>query len=193
MTSPFAILPPFHHNRLPSLKEEAAPFKIDGVYCRLIPLNRGLYSIVDAEDYERLSPWRWYAFRKKNGLWYARRNGSNLLGEPDAILMHRSVMGLSYGDGLTVDHVRILETLDNRRKNLRIATYGQNAVHSRMQSNNTSGFKGVNLHAYSGLWRARTVVNGREITTYHKTKEEAYAARRLSSAEHFGEFANEGE
>lgn len=183
--------PPKHPLRLPCLRENAVPFKIDGAYCRLIPLNRGLYAIVDATDYERLIPWRWYARKNKRGGYYVGRNGSHQLGEPDCILMHREILGLTRGDGLTGDHIRTGETLDNRRKNLRIATYSQNGANSRLPKNNTSGFKGVNKHARSGLWRSRVNINGREITTYHKTKEEAYAHRRLSSAEHFGEFARD--
>lgn len=37
------------------------PFKIDGVYCMLIPLSGGQFSIVDATDYQWLSQWRWTA------------------------------------------------------------------------------------------------------------------------------------
>jgi hypothetical protein len=184
-------LPPSHHLRLPSQYVDAAPFKIEGVYCRLIQLNRGMYAIVDADDYERLAHWRWYAWRNpRTGHYYARRNGSRLLNEPCAVLMHREVAGLSFKDGLTVDHIEIMATLDNRRKNLRVATYGQNAVHSRKPRNNVSGFKGVSFHPHSGLWRSRVHVDGVERTTYHETKLEAYAARRLSSAKYFGEFAN---
>ncbi|PBX07806.1 hypothetical protein CJT86_34860 [Pseudomonas aeruginosa] len=42
-----------------------------------------------------------------------------------------------------------------------------------MQSNNTSGYKGVSLHKQSGLWFAYAQAEGKRYSAgYHKTPEE---------------------
>ena len=50
-----------HFSKIVPIIEEAVPFKIDGVYCRLIPLDKGLYTIVWESDYLWLMQWPWYA------------------------------------------------------------------------------------------------------------------------------------
>jgi hypothetical protein len=54
---------------------------------------------------------------------------------------------------------------------------------------NTSGYKGVSRHV-NGLWRARIVINGKEYTTYHKTRAEASKAYKEMSRKLHGEFSN---
>jgi hypothetical protein len=47
-----------HQRRIRPVIEEAQPFKLDGIYCRLIPLTQGQYAIVWASDYEWLMQWK---------------------------------------------------------------------------------------------------------------------------------------
>src|SRR5258708_16286059 len=69
------------------------------------------------------------------------------------ISLHRQLTGYP-----ATDHVN-RDGLDNRRCNLRPATGSQNAANKGRQSNNTSGFKGVNWN--DGAWQASLCVNGR--------------------------------
>ena len=53
-----------HQLRKVHLPEDATPFKIDSIYCRLIPLTQGLHAIVDESDYIWLMKYAWRA------VWY---------------------------------------------------------------------------------------------------------------------------
>ena len=175
-----------HCNRIRPLVEDAQPFKIDGVYCRLIPLTKGMHAIVDAADYKWLMQWKWNASWNQtvNGF-YAKRGG----GGGPTTQMHRVILGLEKGDGKKGDHKNQC-TIDNRRKNLRDASNPQNTQNQGRRSDNTSGYKGVDFHQGSGKWRARIVVGGkRESLGLFWTKEEAYAAYCAAAIKYFGEFA----
>lgn len=91
-----------------------------------------------------------------------------------------------------IDHINGNKT-DNRIENLRLATTSQNAMNSKMFSNNTSGVKGVNWIASRNRWRVQIKRDG--ITYFggrFKTIEEAeVAARNLRDRLH-GEFSNSG-
>src|ERR1700729_3697279 len=54
-----------HNGRKRPVLEDAQPFKIQDVYCRLISLSRGMFAIVNASDYEWLMQWKWYAAKNK--------------------------------------------------------------------------------------------------------------------------------
>jgi hypothetical protein len=84
---------------------------------KLIPLTQGKFAIVDAEDYERLSKYKWHV-DKGDSTYYAARGivGKNFR-------MHREI--LNAPEGLVVDH-RNHNGLDNRKKNLRLCTRSQN-------------------------------------------------------------------
>ena len=180
-----------HHGSATVTKvEQAAPFKIDGVYCRLIPLTQGLYTIVWESDYEWLMQWKWYAERRpENGKFYAARTEHNK-GNPLHFFMHRVIVGLEIGDPLEGDHKYPPNTLDNRRSNLRKSDrYGQ-AQNTRKKSNNTSGYKGVSYDKRSKGWKAQIMARGKyRFLGRFATKEAAYAAYCAAAKLYHGEFA----
>ena len=151
-----------HQGRIRPTIEEAVPFKIDGVYCRLIALTQGFYAIVWESDYKRLMQWKWFAHRSSHGKrkWYAYRNEITSDGTQFLMSMHRDVIGLTYGDELNVDHIDSDATLDNRRSNLRIATTAENGMNRYEPSNNTSGQKGVTWVKRICKWQAQIWANG---------------------------------
>jgi pterin-4a-carbinolamine dehydratase len=75
-----------------------------------------------------------------------------------------------------VDHINHIRN-DNRWLNLENSTHRMNAKNRPISTRNTTGVVGVNLHNKTGLWRARTTVNGITETTYHKEFNEAVQAR----------------
>jgi hypothetical protein len=86
--------------------------------------------------------------------------------------------------GLIIDH-KNNEPDCNVPANLRVATRSQNNANRKPKHK----YKGISLHKKTGLWRARITVNGKEITTYHQTDEQAARAYdRLASKAH-GSFA----
>lgn len=91
-----------------------------------------------------------------------------------------------------VDHVDH-DTLNNRPDNLRDATMSQNGMNKSMQSNNTSGYKGVSFHAGRGEFIAYAKVNGKMVFGgWHKSAiDAAYSAANLREKLH-GEFVYHG-
>lgn len=171
--------------------DDAAPFKIEGVYCKLIPLTKGQFAIVDEADYARLASRDWFAWwNPSTKTYYAER--TQFLGNNKKInvFMHRQILELEKGDRRLSDHENGA-TLDNRRRNLRIANRMQNGANSKLRSNNKSGYKGVSWDKRGNLWVARIQVNRRTIHLgSFESKEAAAAAYRAAALLYFGEFAS---
>jgi len=92
----------------------------------LIPLTQGQYALVDDEDYEDISQFKWYAvWGPHPRSFYATRNVRLANGKWRQELMHRRILGLERGDKRQCDHI-YHNTLDNRRDMIRIVTRGQN-------------------------------------------------------------------
>lgn len=106
---------------------------------RYIPLTRGKYAVVDADDYVWLSLHKWHAYRDRSGTWYARRwyHGKQ-------ISMHCEIMQPI--EGYVVDHIDG-DGLNNRRSNLRICTRAQN--NRNRPKLKTKG----HTSPYKGIWR----------------------------------------
>lgn len=98
---------------------------------------------VDKKDYEVLIKHIWRPSPKKTGGFYATTR-IKTAGKYKTTYAHRIIMNPN--KGMVIDHINH-ETLDNRRKNLRVCTQSQNAFNRGLQRQNTSGYKGV--HYYS--------------------------------------------
>jgi hypothetical protein len=77
---------------------------------RYIPLIRGGFAVVDAEDYERLMKHKWYLCQEDNVFYAFRYTGGK------QIRMHREIMNTP--KGVMVDHID-RNGLYNRKRNLR--------------------------------------------------------------------------
>jgi hypothetical protein len=91
-----------------------------------IPLNRGLITLIDDEDFGLVGSIVWHAF-KSNTTDYARGQGPN-----GRIFMHRLLFGLGpWKHGMPeVDHID-RNGLNNQRSNLRIVDTAGNAQNRR--------------------------------------------------------------
>ena len=145
-----------------------------------IELTQGKKSIVDDEDFEILSKFKWYAsFNSKT--FYAMRSFDGT-----TALMHREI--LRPEPGQIVDH-KNGNGLDNRKSNLRVCSHKQNLMNRSKQKNNSSGYKGVALMRDRNKWYASIKVNGKSISLgVYKEKEDAIKAYREASNKFFGEY-----
>lgn len=118
-----------------------------------VPLSRGLFALVSAEDYDRVMAHKWMA-RLEKRTWYAIRD---LPREPGRKYrskekLHRFIMGA--GPDVLVDH-RDGDGLNNTRGNLRTASPGENNRNIRKPAHGlTSSFKGVSWHPKAQKYQA---------------------------------------
>jgi hypothetical protein len=121
-----------------------------------IKLSNGMVALVDDEDYESLSRWKWCAHKSK-GNYYAERGTRNRrLGTQKTIRMNRQIMNAP--DGVQVDH-KNRNTLDNQKHNLRLCNNSQNQCNKIATKKNKSGYKGVYKRASESGWCASIQVN----------------------------------
>lgn len=150
---------------------------------REIPLTRGLVALVDDEDYERVSEFKWRACVRARATYAIRTKMTNR--RTKFIFMHRFIVGAP-ADAV-IDH-RDWNGLNNQRSNLRICTVQQNCANGRRKPGK-SGFRGVQPIS-SGRWRAVISISGRlkHLGVFSLPEEAAriYDAAALNS---FGEFA----
>lgn len=105
---------------------------------KLLPVNRGLWTLVDDEDYEQLRGFKWFV----NGQDYPYRT-IRLNGKNKNLRLHRLLSNAP--DGLEVDHING-DPLDNRRANLRIVNRSQNLQNRRgATARSKTGVRGVYL------------------------------------------------
>lgn len=143
-----------------------------------IKLSKGYVAIVDDDDYERLSHYKWYCNQgyatrtiKENG----RRRGE---------LMHRAIIKAPIG--MDIDHIN-RNPLDNRKCNLRVATRSQNNANKVQRE---GSFKGACWRPIPRRWKAYIKVDHKQIHLgYFSNAIDAAKAYNAAALEHFGEFA----
>ena len=126
---------------------------------RKIRLTEGKFALVDQNDFYWLNNFDWFTKRNRTSF-YAARFNNDLPKGPTIVSMHRQIMNSPLG--LVVDH-RNLDGLDNRRSNLRIATYSENNCNKPKRKNTSSRFVGVCFDKRCGRWVAYIQMNRKRI------------------------------
>lgn len=147
--------------------------------------------MIDESDFDLIAQYNWF-INNKGYATHQPKNGK-------VVFMHRLILGLTERDHLC-DH-KNHKRLDNRRSNLRKATYKENARNS--SSHGETKYLGVTYQNCS----YKSVRTG-EILTYRylkakirvdnklihlgtfKKEEDAALAYNLAATKYFGEFAN---
>lgn len=141
---------------------------------KTIPLTKGKFAIVDDEDYQYLSQWKWYC----SNTGYAVR--TDYRGRKKTISLHRVVTDCPRNK--LVDH-KNGNRLDNRKSNLRIVTKLQNNL-------NTDKRLGVSAVLYKGKTKFRARIKYRGVTRhlgYFKSKQEAVETYRAAKLKYYKE------
>ena len=158
-----------------------------GYTFRRIKLTQGKYALVEVEDFEELSKYKWHAEKSRTNC-YACRSIKLPDGRRKSISMHRWL--INPPQGLLVDHQNRV-SLDNRRSNLRPATPAQNSYNrGKSRRKSTSKYKGVSLLKRTGKWRSAIGFEGRTISLGSFTSEkQAALAYDLAAKRYHREFA----
>jgi hypothetical protein len=141
------------------------------------------HTIVDVEDYDKLTKYHWQLYGNESKKYYAVRFNDTRITR-----MHREILNASAGD--VVDH-RNGNGLDNRKANLRIATIAQNHYNRRKTTRaTTSKYKGVHFQRDEKKYRAQIGCKGKRINLGNFNNEiDAAKAYDEAAKLYFGEFA----
>lgn len=152
---------------------------------KVIELTQGYSTLVDDEDFERLSLWRWKVLKSKDKR-YACRSKRTPTGSA-TILMHKEI--LSTRPGMLVDH-RDGNGLNNQRYNLREADRTQNMANSSA-SRGTSRYRGVSYSTKRNKWVAQIKHQGiHYFLGRFQTEDEARQVFDLKNRELNGEYVS---
>ena len=147
---------------------------------RFIALTQNQIAVVDAEDFERVSQFNWYAQYDptRHGFYAARWSQGKQIGMHAFITGHRMT---DHRDG---------DGLNNRRSNLRACDSSTNNRNRGKHCASSSRYKGVTWHKRIKKWNANIRFNRKLIHLGYFTKEEeAATAYREAAVRLFGEFA----
>jgi hypothetical protein len=151
----------------------------------LIPLTRGQFAIIDAEDADRLVQYKWSVSTVGYALRFRRK--SDVPGST-TVWLHREILP-DVPDELEVDHING-NKLDCRRANLRPATRSENNMNKTVAHPSKSGYRGVAWHNPSRSWFARVTKQRKPVfAEFFPTAEEAARAYDKAARIHFGDFA----
>ncbi len=152
-----------------------------------ILLTQNKVALVDDEDYDELSKYKWRIKVGDGGLFYARRN-KRINGKRIEIPMHRQIMNTP--KGMEVDHIDH-NGLNNQKSNLRNCTTQENQFNvSKIRGK--SKYKGVCTYKNGKreLFRVFISINKKQtFIGYYKTEIEAALAYNDAAQKHYGEFA----
>ena len=143
--------------------------------------------IIDNEDFEKVSQYKWYYNLTVDGNGYARHD-IQINKRRKLLFLHRFVLDID--EGGYVDH-KNGNSLDCRKRNLRFCTNQQNAFNIKSRKKNKMGYKGVYWNrSKTNPYSVQIMLNGDTITIGRfKTKIEAAKAYDAKARELFGEFA----
>jgi hypothetical protein len=147
-----------------------------------LELTGGFVALIDEADAAKVACCSWqHHIGRRTRTAYAKGRPN---GDGKFVRLHRFILGEYLQE---IDHIN-LDTLDNRRSNLRIATGTQNNQNRNLYRNNTTGFKGV--CRWQGLFVATICVNKKPVKLGMFTTAIAAANAYDAAARHyFGAFA----
>ena len=106
--------------------------------------------------------------------------------------LHQLVFLMHYGYiPANIDHIDGIGT-NNKIENLRPASVFENMCNTKINTANTSGFKGVHFNKQKRKWQAKLLVRKQQIARMFETKDLAVEFMELFREMAHGQFANHG-
>ena len=159
-------------------------------YIKVKCSNKDIYFKISEEDISKCNNYTWRCFNKRKGGSYYIQTEMYINNTRVKVDLHRYLLNCVKGDGNIVDHING-DTLNNQRNNLRLASKGGNQRNSKTQCNSLTGRSGVGFHKASNKYRARIVVDDKEIYLgVFSTFEEACKVREDAENKYFKEYAS---
>jgi hypothetical protein len=148
-----------------------------GYTFRKIYLGEGEFTIVEPPDYYVYGKYKYILSIDGDNLYaiLAMKIGPK---KTKIVSLHREIMNAP--KGILVDHQNG-NGLDNRRVNLRLATYSQNNINRPKKANTSSKYRGVCFEKSCQEWGAFMRINGRQ-TRLGRFKNEIDAAKAYDKA-----------
>lgn len=182
MTNDLNTIPASVRDKIEQRKRELSTYW----NCFSYPLTQGYWTLVDVDDYDIVSSKKWSISKGCAKMIYARAN-LWLNGKRTAKNLHQ----LLFGDtgGLMIDHIN-RDSLDNRRKNLRLCTHAENC-RNKGATGTTSKYKGVTIrHGRKNQWAACIQIGDKyKRLGSFATEHEAALAYNAAAIKRDGEFA----
>jgi hypothetical protein len=154
-----------------------------------IELSQGKFAMVDDEDFEFLSQWKWSAVKKDDNKFYAVRGvwvtekKNNII-----VYMHRVLLGIPTLN-IEGDHADG-DTLNNQKYNLRISTSSQNKANRYSHRNASSKYLGVSWSNTRKKWAVQICKDRKtKFLGYFDNEVDAALAYNKKASEVHGEFA----
>ena len=134
------------------------------------------YVIIDAADAAWVNQWRWCLIGQ-----YAGRRAT-IDGRSRYFLLHRELLGLTFGDSMEGDHID-RDKLNCRRSNLRSVTKRGNRQNVASRKGASSQYRGVSWDKAAGKWVAGIGIDGkRKYLGYFDDEDEAAEVARAARA-----------
>lgn len=156
-------------------------YEICGDYVKVFLENSKEPMICDLDDWEIMKLYTWFS---SNG--YAATHK-----EKDSSILtyfHKEVVNRK--SGFVIDHIN-RNSLDNRKRNLRVTTQQINTINRGIGKNNTSGIKGVHRRKDTGRWSATITLNHKTIYLgCYDTLKDADNARKIAEEKYFEPLLN---
>ena len=141
--------------------------------------NRGKYvALVDDEDFEVLSQFKWAVKEQKHTLYAVRT--IIFEGKQSIVRMHCAIL-----NNKEIDHIDH-NGLNNQKSNLRLCTRSENMMNTRKRESCISIYKGVCYNKRNKKWIAQIQINSKHIGLgYFNTEIEAAKAYNAKAVELF--------
>lgn len=132
---------------------------------------------IDKEDFNKVKNYKWCIFQKIRKLKKSGEIKYSNYAFNRHFFMHNLIMNKSKNN-FVIDHIN-RDSLDNRKKNLRICTQLINARNSSIRTDNKSGVPGVRYRKDRNKYVARLIIGRKNIfCKSFNTLEEAIKARK---------------